>query len=292
MHLSIIITAKDKNDQKLHDLLGSIKSQTYRGDFEVLVITEGDSESAKAIGLKRARGDVVCFMASDNYLNDKYFLSKCMERFYQYGYDATSPMYYYRNEYDNALNRYFALFGVNDPIPLYLDKNDRFPVWNIENLDLKKFRTFGDNGFFIKRDKIMQSDLEHYFHIDNINDVWDKIKFSYTPFTSIWHRTGGNIFKFFWKRFKYADKFMVPERRWHMVERSDIPKLLWFIFCTVTLVQPLYLSFKGYRNVHDWAWFLHPVVCWFTLITYTLLMVKRAKTKCCNLFVQKTRCAA
>ncbi len=118
--------------------------------------------------------------------------------------------------------------------------------------------------------------MEHYYHIDNIYDIWLQGYGGEPVNCSIWHRTGGNIFKFFIKRFKYADKFATPYRRWHMVEtRQDYLRLLWFIFCTITLIQPLYLSFKGYRVIKDKAWFLHPIVCWFTLITYGLWTLKR-----------------
>lgn len=137
------------------------------------------------------------------------------------------------------------------------------------------FPTLGDNGFFIKKEIILKSDMEHYYHIDNIYDIWLQGYGGEPVNCSIWHRTGGNIFKFFLKRYRYADKFNKPYRRWYMVEKKDIPKLLWFIFCTITLIQPLYLSVKGYRVIKDKAWFLHPIVCWATLITYGLWVIKR-----------------
>ena len=274
--LSIIITAKDREDQKLKDLLYSIEQQTFI-DYEVLVITEGDSESAKGIGIKQAKGEIICILASDNLLNDERLFEYAMDYFEFTDLDFAYPWLYYYDKYDNILNRYFALFGVNDPIPLYLNKNDKLQYYPTRVKKYTGFRTFGDNGFFIRKETILKSDMEHYFHIDNIYDVWLK---GYTKsafiMTSIWHRTGGNIFKFFMKRYKYADKFAVKERRWHMIERRDIPRVLWFIFCTVTLIQPLYLACKGFRYRHDMAWFLHPIVCWFTLITYTIWITKRA----------------
>ena len=272
--LSIIITAKDKNDQKLKDLIYSIKQQTFK-DYEVIVVTEGDSESAKAIGIKKAKGEIVCILASDNYLDDRDFFKDCLDPFKYNWIDFTYPECYSYKKEDNILNRYFALFGCNDPIPLYLDKNDKLPYYSV-CLKLG-FKTFGDNGFFIYKSLLLKSDLEHYYHIDNIYDIWNRgFKGGNMILTSIWHRTGGNIFKFFIKRFKYADKFATPYRRWHMVEtRQDKLRLLWFIFCTITLIQPLWLSFKGYRVIKDKAWFLHPIVCWFTLITYGLWILKR-----------------
>src|SRR3990167_2455063 len=83
LKLSIIIPAKDKNDRKLKELLTSIERQDFpKDELEILVITEGTSESAKAIGIRRARGEVVGILASDNELHDEHFLS-----------DVTRPLF-------------------------------------------------------------------------------------------------------------------------------------------------------------------------------------------------------
>lgn len=74
--LSLVIPAKDKNDPKLADLLKSIKAQDFPKDkMETLIITEGTSESAKAIGIRKAKGEVIGFLASDNEIIDNNFLS-------------------------------------------------------------------------------------------------------------------------------------------------------------------------------------------------------------------------
>ena len=272
--LSVIITARDKNDPKLKDLIWSISQQSFK-NYRIIVETQGDSESAKGIALLKAKGDIVCILASDNYLNDTELFNKAIFQFNNYDVVATYPWKYYYYKDDNILNRYFALFGCNDPIPLYLSKNDKLPYYPINYKP--GFKTFGDNGFFIRKSILLKSDIKHYYHIDNIYDLWEMgYKNIQVIDSAIWHRTGGNIFKFFIKRYKYADKFATPYRRWHMVEtKQDYLKLLWFIFCTITLIQPLYLSFKGYRVIKDKAWFLHPIVCWFTLITYGLWIFKR-----------------
>ena len=286
--LSCIITTKDKNDPKLKDLLYSIEQQTYR-NFETIIVTEGNSESAKAIGLKRANGKVICILASDNYLNDNEFFEKCLKPIIEsenapFPVYASYPHQYYYYKEDNILNRYFALFGVNDPIPFYLKKADKFSYLYIHgksNLDFAYFYfnkclTFGDNGFFIRKDILKQADIEHYYHIDVIQDI---INLGYKNFayvnTTIWHRTGGNIFKFFLKRFRYADKFS-KGRRWHMVERKDLPRLFWFIISTLTLIYPLYLSVKGYKIIKDRAWFLHLLICLITIGVYGLWVMKKS----------------
>ena len=281
MRLSVIITAKDKENPKLKDLEWSIKQQTFR-DFETLIITEGNSETSKAIGLKRAKGQIVCILSSDNYLNDNRFFEKCLKPFENKEIIGSYPMRYYYYKDDAILNRYFALFGVNDPVPLYLGKNDRIPYYQDLTCGLPFYyyeasfiKTLGDNGMFVRKDILIKADIEHYFHIDVCQDLFNLGYKKYAIVnTSIWHRTGGNIFKFFVKRFKYADKFF-EGRRWHMVEKKDLPRLLWFIFSTLTLIYPLYLSFKGYRIIKDKAWFLHLPVCLITIGVYGVLLCKK-----------------
>lgn len=289
-NLSIIITAKNRNDPKLKDLEYSLSKQSYQ-DFETLIITEGNSESAKAIGLKRAKGKIICILASDNYLNDPDFLKVCLEPFEDETVTGTYPVRYFYDKDDDILNRYFALFGVNDPIPLYLGKNDRLSYYEDKTYHKitplifqdKKYcpvildfvPTLGDNGFFIRRKTLLQADIENYYHIDVCQDLFNKGFKKYVLVnTSIWHKTGGNIIKFFKKRFKYADKFS-KNRRWHMVEKKDMPKLAWFVFSTLTFIYPFYLSIKGYKKIKDIAWFLHLPVCLLTIGVYGALCLKK-----------------
>lgn len=292
--LSVIISAKDRNDLKLKDLLYSIEQQTFR-DFEILIITEGNSETAKAIGLKRAKGSIICILASDNYLNDDRFFEKCLEPFKNKDIVGSYPLRYWYYKDDNILNRYFALMGVNDPIPFYLKKADRFAyfVWSGKDTDeyyinnLNFIPTLGDNGFFIRKDILIQADIEHYFHIDVCQDLFNLGYRRYALVnTSIWHRTGGNIFKFFLKRFQYADKFS-EGRRWHMVEKKDLPRLCWFIISTLTLIYPFYLSVKGYKKVKDIAWFLHPLICLITIGVYGIWIIQKSVLSFVHLIAQK-----
>ena len=281
LNLSIIITAKDKNDPKLLDLLSSIGEQTYpKEHYEILVITEGDSESAKAIGVRQAKGKIVGIFASDNYLNDKEFISKCMKPFRNNDIVGTFPIRYFYNKKDNILNRYFSLIGGNDPLAGYLGKNDKESYlvdlkfqFDYKKGGLKRIPTLGDNGFFIRRSILLYADLDHYYHIDVCQDLFNKGYRTYAIInTSIWHRTGGNILKFFFKRYKYADKFLY-NRRWHMVTKQDLPKVRLFILSTITPLS-LFVPFMGYKKIRDIAWFLHPLVCLLTIITYGLLYLK------------------
>ena len=275
MKLSLIIPCRDKNDPKLAELLKSIEVQDFsKLDMEVLIITEGTSESAKAIGIRKAKGEVIGILASDNELGDCQTLSWCFSEAKFEG--ACYPAYYAWWLRDNVLNRYFALIGGNDPLCYYMGKNDRYKYPKGYPYEDKSTNlSYGDNGFFIRKDIIEKTDLDNYYHIDNI------IETGIQPIPmaqlDIWHKTGGNIFSFFSKRYRYGLQHAFNKnRRWHLVDfrqPKDIVRLIWFIVCTLTIIQPLYLSFRGYRKIQDVAWFLHPIICFLFLMTYTILMI-------------------
>ena len=285
--LSLIIPCLDPNDPKLKELLRSIDAQDFpKSEMEVLVISEGTSESAKAIGIRRAKGDVIGILASDNEISerDTHFLSEAY--MYASKCGAAYPAFYFYKKDDDLLNRYFSLIGGNDPLSYYMGKNDRFSYIEIDNLKdaYNKFnlgipnKTTGDNGYFVRKEAIVQTDLDNYYHIDNSVEVSERnLVNTFVFMGKIWHKTGGNIFSFFKKRYKYGLQHAFNKnRRWHLVDFSkpqDIWRLIWFVVCTVTVIQPLVLSIRGWLKIRDVAWFLHWPVCLLTLGTYTILIL-------------------
>lgn len=275
IRLSIVVPLKDSNDPRYWNLRKSILSQDFpMHEMELIPVIDGTSESAKAIGIKRARGEVICIMASDNVLVHDTTLST--------GYDMTMsgsptyPMYYSRKGLD-ALGRYFALIGGNDPLAYYMGKNDRLSLdQHFEKASrIADDASFGDNCFFVLKEAIEQTDLNNYYHIDNAIDLNWKPQ----PFVDeIVHDTGGNVLSFFKKRYRYGLQHAFNNnRRWHLVDFTkpkDVWRLVCFIFVSLTLVLPLLRSIRGFWKVRDWAWFLHPLMCFLTLCTYACLVLR------------------
>ena len=257
----------------MQELLKSIEVQDFpKSEMEVLVITEGTSESAKAIGIRLAKGEVIGILASDNELFHKTDLTSYYEGALNYG--VCIPGYYHWSKEDDSLNRYFALIGGNDPLSYYMGKNDKLPYFDID-YSFPFGSSLGDNGYFVKKELIESTDLDNYYHVDNANEV-SCIGKRY-PGMRIWHKTGGNIFSFFRKRYHYGLQHAFNKnRRWHLVDFSkqqDIRRFLWFIFASLTLVHPLYTSIRGYSKIGDLALFLHPLICLATLFTYGCLVI-------------------
>src|SRR3990167_4538500 len=272
--LSIVIPSKSNDDPKLSQLLKSIEVQGFPKDqLEILVITEGTSESAKAIGFRLAKGEVIGILASDNELISEDFFSIMYQSASKYG--SSNPLYYYYKNDDNILNRYFSLIGGNDPLAFYMNKNDKASYQDNWSFGPWRDRTFGDNGFFVRKSLIEKTDLDNYYHIDNATEIENTPEYE---MKSIWHKTGGNIFKFFIKRYKYGLQHAFnSNRRWHLVNfnrKEDICRLVFFIVVILTIIHPLIFSIRGYIKIRDLAWFLHPITCLMTLFTYCVLMMR------------------
>jgi len=284
VRLSLVITSKTLDDPKLHELLKSISTQTLpKSDYEIIVVTEGTSESAKAIGIRKAKGDVICILASDNEFTNPGTLLMGLELIDKIRSDGAYPSYYHYNPQDPALNRYFSIIGANDPLAFALGKSDRYPLW-VTYVPIPigfpdRVPTLGDNCFFIRRDVILKANLDSYYHIDVCEDLRRLGHYRYAVLPdSIWHKTGdGSIFSFLRRRARFGiEHAFNGDRRWHLVDKRDTPRLLLFALSSATLVYPTLQALKWFRKVKDPAVFLHPVLCLGICFTYALALASLA----------------
>lgn len=261
--VSCVIPAKSRKDPLLKDLIKSIKAQDFpKSKVEIIVVTEGDSEQAKAIGIRKAKGKYCLMLCCDNVLtNPKLFrdakdVLKCSDVAYTRRYD-------YRED-DCSLNRYFALVGCNDPIPFFLGKNDRLPYAR-GIYKSRGFASYGCNGTFVRRKLFKYADLDHYYPMDVHVDITNITDVIYRDcLEGIWHRTttDNNLIKFLWKRYKYARDLHSDrkDRRWKVISGAkDRWRLLFFILSVVFVIPCLSTSLVGYIRKKDRAWFWH----WF-----------------------------
>ncbi len=264
-----------------------------------------NQEARRCVGLAQATGEIVLFLDSDNYIPNDSWLREMVEPFSDEEIIATQPMRYLYEPKETLMNRYFALFGVNDPVPFYLGKADRLPYlfdnWNLKGKILKESEHFykiefdandlptvGSNGFLIRKRVLDSLDLrpEGFFHIDIHVDL---IKKGYKKYgivkNGIIHSTGETFLKNIFKRISYMKVHhdqLKDLRRYKVFNaslRSDQLGLLKFIFFTLTLIEPFYLSLKGYSRLRDRAWFIHPFVCIGFLFAYAYASVFKRSLK-------------
>jgi glycosyltransferase involved in cell wall biosynthesis len=259
--------------------------------------SSGNPETAKATALKKARGELVLLMATDNVLPNTDWLKTmvgCLIK--EPKAVAAYPWKYAHRKTDSSLNRYFALMGVNDPVAWWLNKADRQGYrsnhWHLSGdvLDkgqyfLVKFNkdntpTLGDNGVLVWRDKLLkaQIDEKHFSHIDVFYDLVNQGLDSFVVVKNeIVHDTGEKFVKFLIKRFKYMRNLYFKQqtiRRYKWVETwQEKVSIALYILYGLTLIGPLITALRGYRSKPDIAWFWHPVVCLSMLFVYTLSMI-------------------
>jgi glycosyltransferase involved in cell wall biosynthesis len=313
--ISIIIPTLNSS-RTLKECLNIIKQQFYPQEaLEIIVIDGGSSDSTlmiaesfgatvmgepklrdnpearKAIGLSKAKGELVAFIDSDNVLPHKDWLKLMVEPLISNrAIVATQPLRYQYRKDLSLLNRYFALFGVNDPIAYYFNKRDRLS-WAEDNwhlmgeaedkgsyylvrFDKDKLPTLGANGFLARRDILLKARVSpsEFFHID-VN--YDLVSLGFDTYgiikDGIIHLTGDNLLTFLKKRLSFMRRYHQKDyslRRWRLYEAKDKYKLLIFIIFALTFIRPLYDSIKGFLKIPDVAWFLHPLICFAILVTY------------------------
>ena len=266
---------KDLYSQNLRDLIASIKEQEFPQDqIEILTITEGDSEQAKAIGIRQAKGEICAMFCADNEITSRNLFPNVYKHIKMGASAVFTKRYDYRKS-DKSLNRYFALIGGNDPICYALGKNDRASWVDELNVFSDYPASYGCNGFFYRSDLIKATDLDHYYPMDNAMQV----KGDFIPLDCawIWHKTSDNLFTFLKKRYRYARNLYCDrqDRRWRILDMGeDYYRLALFILATVTVLPALWLSIRGFRHIKDWAWFWHWPVSFGFLITYTILVIR------------------
>ena len=306
--------------KKIKTCLDSIAKQEYPRDKIEVIIVDGGSkdntleiaknysfvkifetklsgpEAGRAISLKKSKGEFIAIIDSDNFLPNKKWLQEMIAPLLEdKSIIGSQTLHYAHIKKESLLNRYFALFGVNDPVVYYLGKADRMPYfdekWHGPGIAVDKgtyfkveFRnkeipTMGSNGVVFRR-KIYQKgkiDIDNCFHIDVIQDI---VNLGYTHFAivknKIIHSTAITLFGLIKKRIRYLEMYYAKgfKKRRYFVFNSrsfkDRINLLKFVFFTVTFIEPLSQSIRGFLKIHDLAWFFHPLICWLFLITYSI----------------------
>lgn len=253
------------------------------------------------IGIQKAKGEIILLLEPDNIILDKDWLRKMVRPFMDSNnIVGTFSMY---NSYESdmpILTKYSALIGVNDPLVYYLGKSEKMPRFQShyslgqlvnENKNHYTVRftkdnlpTLGDNGHMVRRKLILSEikKMRQFYHTDAFYNLLKKGYDTYGVVKNdIIHYTGSDIIHFFKKRSLYKSQFYDnnAHNRTYFVfsakSKKDVFNLIKFIIFSVTLIQPLFFSIRGFIKVRSIAWFLHPAACILTVFFYTKSELKR-----------------
>jgi len=317
---SCLKSVREQNyDQNLVEIIiadgGSTdETLTIAGRYKAKIIPEntGSPEAAKAIALSYAQNELILTIDDDNILPDKNWLTKMVSGLEKEpGAIASYPWRYTFEKKAKALNRYFSLFGANDPVAWFLKKADRQSYssdkWRLSGKSQDKgdyfliefspetLPTVGANGFLVRKNIYikMEMDPDRFFHIDVNLDLVSQGQNKYVVVKNdIIHRSGESFWHYFAKRKRYMEELYLrdAEQRRYLIfnPQKDKLRIALYSLYSLTLIGPLSDSFRGYIKLPDLAWFLHPLVCFFIFWIYFFAVLKNFfSSKISNFFNPK-----
>lgn len=316
----------------LDECLKSIKAQDYPGNKVEIIITDGGStddtleiarfhgakvfknklktaESGKALGVKKATGEVVCFVDSDNVLEDTQWLAKMVVPLIENEeIIGSEPIYFTYRKEDGFIDRYCALIGMNDPLVWWLGSYDRYNVvskkWTnlpvevvkhenylVAMLKKNNIPTIGANGAMFRKTIFTNTSNffgEYLFDTDILEFLVQKYgmqKFAKVDVGIVHLYSGSNLRRFAKKqlrrvrdylyRRKFSDIFIKPDfskRKYSYGQKSSTDfafAIIKFTFSCIMVFPLVIQACKGYKVKKDLAWFAHPILCWITLVMYS-----------------------
>lgn len=311
--VSVVIPTLN-SERYLDECLRALRAQDYpRESVEIVLVDAGSSdatleiaarlevdrvlenplrtgEAGKALGVKAARGELVCMVDSDNVVVGREWLRRMVKPFADPEVISSEALRWeYRRE-DHFINRYQALTGINDPMALFVGNYDRFSEltgrwtdypyraearegWEKVTLDPAHVPTMGANGYIVRRSAFDAVTVGDYLF--DIDFVYELVRAGHRTIARVdvpvRHYFCDSVGRFYRKTRRRTDDyffFAAQGRRsypWTSRQRAGVAR---FVASTV-LVAPLVAQvMRGLRRRRDPAWLFHLPACWITLAVY------------------------
>ena len=277
--------------------------------YEAIVVhVDKDKQNAeynKSIGIQHASKDILAMVDHDNILPHNNWLTHMIEPFIDDpNIVGAETLRYHYDPNTSLLDRYFALFGAADPLVWYMGKADRLSYihdtyvlagtstdrgnYYTIQFDKDNIPTIGANGFLVRKAILMKyADARPGKYYDMDVNV-DLITRGFTTYAfvkdSILHLTGyGDIWYFLQRRLLFLTQYRFSEkgeqvkknRRYGALKGADMWKLIFSIFLCLTVIVPFIDSLRGWRKIHDSAWFLHTIFAVSFVVIYSWAIMKR-----------------
>lgn len=136
--------------------------------------------------------------------------------------------------------------------------------------------TMGAQGFIARTKDILKTTWKPYFfHLDSVFELvqMGKNKFIMADL-EIEHKYVKSISGFHRKLYRNIGLFLKLKK--YRKYTYDVGSIKFFIalILMMSIIHPLFVSFKGFVKKPDPAWFLHPIFCFTVPIIYTFAVLK------------------
>jgi glycosyltransferase involved in cell wall biosynthesis len=249
-------------------------------------------EAGKAAAFRVASGELIALIDSDNILVGSDWFRRMVAPFEDPSVVGSEPMYFVARAGDNVIDRYCAIFGVNDPFCLFIGNYDKYSAlsgrWTgyklrtkdmgdyvAVALDTDKLPTIGANGTVYRKEVLMPFVSDYLVDIDIpvlIARTHSGAQFAKVR-VGIRHLFSSDIGSFVRKQRRRIRDFFAPGERggshrvypWGDVIAGGVAR---FLCSCLTILPLLYQSWVAYTRSKDRAAFFHPVACVITLGIY------------------------
>jgi glycosyltransferase involved in cell wall biosynthesis len=257
-------------------------------------------EISRAIGIKKAKNELIFLLDADNVLPNEKFLIKAATPFLkEKDLVGSFPARFYYDPKDPLANRYCSLFGLNDPLQFYSQAREHLSYfedsWTLLGKAADKgdyylvtfpkdsLLTLGAIGFLGKK-SLMKKEINNgfFFHSDAFNHLINqgKNKFAVTKQTII-HQHCDSTKHFFQKLARNFDNYLkYKDKRGKNWATGDKLRFLMSVIVMSTFLVPLKDSVRGFTKKPDFAWFYHPIYSFSAIVIYTYMLFK-------NLFLKR-----
>jgi glycosyltransferase involved in cell wall biosynthesis len=252
-------------------------------------------EAARAILNRIATKELILSIDSDNYLVGADWLRRMAQPLLD---DATvfasEPMRWDYTRSDPAMNRYFVLTGINDPVSLFMGNYGRYSYltgkWTevphreekhdgylVAVLQSGHVPTMGANGFLVRTEVVREAaPSDFYFDIDVVNELVDK---GHTRIAKVdvalGHHFARDLKSFRRKTRRRIEDFLYwREHRHYPWLSSGRGSIVRFVVYTVLIVPLLVQVARGWTRMRDPAWLYHVPVCLLTLWLYGWAVIR------------------
>ena len=250
------------------------------------------AEAGKAIGLRKATGEFIALIDSDNILPDKKWLSDMLLPFSDPKIIGSEPISFTYRKNAGYIERYSALLGANDPFAYINGNYDRYSYlsdkWTnlkIDTEDKKSYiklkikdnnilPTIGANGTIFRKNF-----LNKFFKGDYLFDI-DVLAMAPKPLYFAKVKTGiihtfceSSLSKFIKKqKRRLTDYYIYKDKRLYQWESQS--HVLGFTLYSLLIIPSLFDSIRGFVKKPDFAWFFHPLACFLTWWIYFIVTLK------------------
>ncbi len=291
----------------LEKCLKSVKKQIYpKNKYEIFVIDGGskdatrtiahkhgakvidnpkvDPESAKSIGIKHSKGEIVALLDSDNEIISKYWLAKMVKPLLDDPNLFGVESYYFPKKGESIYNTYCMVAHIADPfsrsiagkleqkqksgyIELTIPKNSSYPL--------------GANGFLWNKRVIKKvGQYSQKFEESNFSFFAKEAgfrKFARIPGVGIYHYHVNSLRDFINKRLKIGNKYLNRKDEKKRTWVEGIPKLRFVmsaVYCA-SIIGPFIEGVFNCIKERQKAWLLHPLMCFVSVVSYLVVFIKR-----------------